>query len=592
MKRAALVAALVLLLASRASAQGIEADGWTLKNPTITGSGITQTEAAAPSTPAAGKVVFYAKSGTPGEFCSKDDAGVETCMSAGSGGGSTVLDQSVGETDFRYDSTFNGYFYDVDGDGSHDTDGSEDLLDLSTVRVPDDYASVQAAIDSSDCKKGSTTVHQGCRIIVAPGTYAEVFDIGSTALVSTDYQNSIVVEGDGFMGAPWTAGGNNSCVVTFTGNNVLNHDTITVNGSIGWAIRNLCIDMDASATNDTRYAIGIGTGGAVTKHGVVENVAIVDQGAAGGAAIRIGNGAAADVAFNTIRNVYIKDVRKCIESSSTQAVANHAENVSCSSPTDSVGGISVVSGQLTIRRPYLRSGADGQTMIQIGSEAYNSDIYDPTFEIFNDNVTFVSYPNNASSGQYRVHNILGGRFQPLTIPTTRHVCIAWNRRGQLNVSGVSFESTTDALRKCEVDLANPHATQKSEVNWVSNDVVWGAGTAGIVQPAMVMNESTAGGALQVHKVEQGSIYIGQSGTLVFEGSGLNDFETTVSPTNPTADRTVTIPDANSTTVQAQTCGGTDKVSAISAAGVVTCSADSGGSGGGYAEIAAAALAGF
>lgn len=512
----------------------------------------------------------------------------------GGGGGSTVLNQSAGETDLRYDATQEAYYYDVDGDAAHDTDGTEGYLDLLVVEVPGDYANVQAAIDSNDCKKGSTTAHQGCRIRVAPGTYAEVFEIGSAALVSGDYQNSIVVEGAGFIGAPWTVGGNNSCAVTFTGNDVLNHDTINVNGSIGWAIRNLCIDMDASATNDTRYGIAIGNGGAVTKHGLIENVAIVDEGASGGAGIRIGNGSTADVAFNSVRNVLMRGVRKCIESTGTQTVSNAIDNVTCSSPTDTVGGISVVSGQLSIRRPYLRSGADGQTMIQIGSEAYNSDIYDPTFEVFNDNVTFVSYPNDVSSGQYRVHNILGGRFQPLSIPTVRHVCINWNRRGQLNVSGVSFESTTSALRKCEVDLANPHASQKSEVNFVSNDVVWGAGTGGVVQPAMVINESTAGGQLAVHKIEQGSVHIGQSGTLIFEGGGLDAFETTISPTNPTADRTVTLPDADSTTVQAQTCGGTDKVSAISAAGVVTCSADSGGGGGGisYADAAAAVLAGF
>lgn len=75
------LALLVLLFPALASAQ-ITADGWTLINPII-----RSTEAAAPATPAAGQVALYPKSGTPGEWCSKDDAGVETCMSAGSGGG-------------------------------------------------------------------------------------------------------------------------------------------------------------------------------------------------------------------------------------------------------------------------------------------------------------------------------------------------------------------------------------------------------------------------------------------------------------------------------------------------------------------------
>lgn len=106
-----------------------------------------------------------------------------------------MLNQSAGETDLRYDATQEAYYYDVDGDAAHDTDGTEGYLDLLVVEVPGDYANVQAAIDSNDCKKGSTTAHQGCRIRVAPGTYAEVFEIGSAALVSGDYQNSIVVEG-------------------------------------------------------------------------------------------------------------------------------------------------------------------------------------------------------------------------------------------------------------------------------------------------------------------------------------------------------------------------------------------------------------
>ena len=83
--RFALVAALVML-PSAAMAQGIDANGWTLTNPTLVGP-VLGTESSAPATPAAGKVALYAKSGTPGEWCSKDDAGVETCMSAGSGGG-------------------------------------------------------------------------------------------------------------------------------------------------------------------------------------------------------------------------------------------------------------------------------------------------------------------------------------------------------------------------------------------------------------------------------------------------------------------------------------------------------------------------
>lgn len=82
--RVALIAALVLMPMA-AFSQGIEANGWTFTNPTISGP-LLGTEGAAPATPAAGKVILYAKTGAPGVFCSKDDAGVETCMATASGG--------------------------------------------------------------------------------------------------------------------------------------------------------------------------------------------------------------------------------------------------------------------------------------------------------------------------------------------------------------------------------------------------------------------------------------------------------------------------------------------------------------------------
>ena len=91
----AMIVALALMVPSMAVAQ-MTADGWTFTN-SIIGDELEGTEAAAPGTPAAGKVLLYPKSGTPGEWCSKDDAGVETCMSAGGGGGApTTLDYLVG----------------------------------------------------------------------------------------------------------------------------------------------------------------------------------------------------------------------------------------------------------------------------------------------------------------------------------------------------------------------------------------------------------------------------------------------------------------------------------------------------------------
>lgn len=75
----------------------------TITTPVI-GSYLEMSEAAAPATPAAGVVRLYAKNSATAEFCSKDDAGTETCMSAGSGGsGDSVSVNGVAATDADFD---------------------------------------------------------------------------------------------------------------------------------------------------------------------------------------------------------------------------------------------------------------------------------------------------------------------------------------------------------------------------------------------------------------------------------------------------------------------------------------------------------
>ncbi len=68
--------------------------------------------------------------------------------------------------------------------------------------------------------------------------------------------------------------------------------------------------------------------------------------------------------------------------------------------------------------------------------------------------------------------------------------------------------------------------------------------------------------------------------LLFDGLTADTFKTTLVITDPTAARSFTLPNADSNSVQPLTCSGTDKVSAISALGVVTCTADQGGAGSG------------
>lgn len=65
--------------------------------------------------------------------------------------------------------------------------------------------------------------------------------------------------------------------------------------------------------------------------------------------------------------------------------------------------------------------------------------------------------------------------------------------------------------------------------------------------------------------------------LVFEGATANDFETSLVITDPTADRTFTLPNANSVAIQAATCA-SGFVRAVSALGALTCATAPDGSG--------------
>jgi hypothetical protein len=81
----------------------------------------------------------------------------------------------------------------------------------------------------------------------------------------------------------------------------------------------------------------------------------------------------------------------------------------------------------------------------------------------------------------------------------------------------------------------------------------------------------------------GALEIGSSGSLVFEGSTADDFETTLAVTDPTADRTITLPDVNGTVV---TTGDTGTVTSAMIADGTIVNADISAS----AEIAVSKLA--
>jgi len=73
--------------------------------------------------------------------------------------------------------------------------------------------------------------------------------------------------------------------------------------------------------------------------------------------------------------------------------------------------------------------------------------------------------------------------------------------------------------------------------------------------------------------------------LKFEGLTDDNIYSNIVITDPTvSSKNFTIPSADSVAVQPLACGGTDKVSAVSTLGVVTCTADQGGAGGDSMEV--------
>jgi len=96
-----------------------------------------------------------------------------------------------------------------------------------------------------------------------------------------------------------------------------------------------------------------------------------------------------------------------------------------------------------------------------------------------------------------------------------------------------------------------------------------AGQAGAVGPTCVQapNLACATGADAL----AGPFTLQGAGPILFDGTSTGDgIETTVTVTNPTVDRTLTVPDANCVAVVPVACGGGTAVTALSAGGVLTC----------------------
>ncbi len=101
---------------------------------------------------------------------------------------------------------------------------------------------------------------------------------------------------------------------------------------------------------------------------------------------------------------------------------------------------------------------------------------------------------------------------------------------------------TDASSIANSNLANSSLTVGSTSISLGGTATTIAGLSSLTSTTLVGTTLISGSADAANSIKL------VSGTLVFEGSTANDFETTISVTDPTADRTITFPDAAGTVV--------------------------------------------
>ena len=87
--------------------------------------------------------------------------------------------------------------------------------------------------------------------------------------------------------------------------------------------------------------------------------------------------------------------------------------------------------------------------------------------------------------------------------------------------------------------------------WVESTDVWAAGLAGAEVPLVTTTGTQTLENKTITSPSVSGLYLSDA-SIVFEGATANDFETTLTVTDPTADRTITLPDATTTLVGTDT----------------------------------------
>ena len=186
-----------------------------------------------------------------------------------------------------------------------------------------------------------------------------------------------------------------------------------------------------------------------------------------------------------------------------------------------IGGTSVslgaTQGTFTGLTSLTSTTLIGTTLVSGAVDAANA------ISIASGNITFEGSSADANETILTAENATGGD-KTLTLP---------NETGTILSTASSIANS---------NLANPSLTVGSTSISLGGTATTIAGLSSLTSTTLVGTTLISGSADAANSIKL------VSGTLVFEGSTANDFETTISVTDPTADRTITFPDAAGTVV--------------------------------------------
>ena len=186
-----------------------------------------------------------------------------------------------------------------------------------------------------------------------------------------------------------------------------------------------------------------------------------------------------------------------------------------------IGGTSVslgaTQGTFTGLTSLTSTTLIGTTLVSGAVDAANA------ISIASGNITFEGSSADANETILTAENATGGD-KTLTLP---------NETGTILSTASSIANS---------NLANPSLTVGSTSISLGGTATTIAGLSSLTSTTLVGTTLISGSADAANSIKL------VSGTLIFEGSTANDFETTISVTDPTADRTITFPDAAGTVV--------------------------------------------